>query len=396
MTSTIKVDNINKVSDGSNIIKKCGSTITVGSGSGQTIVADGATITLGRCGGGVNLASGATQSGFGRTGTVDWCATAKTSPFTATSGDGFFLNTSGGAITVTLPSSPSAGDIVSFADYANTWATACKDVTVCRNGSKINGGCFNALLNTSGQSVTLIYVDGTRGWKNIQDSTSNVTGAPNFINATGGTITTSGDFKIHTFTGDGNFCISTAPTPGNNNVDYLVAQVAHQTVAVAAQGVLEKDTLLLFQDLIQLVLYLFLPLYLYRLKIIRSLWVAVGLLTTVELIQFLAQLHLLVVGKVEHKDKEEVMVVRVVEQEEILILVVEQEILHLLVPYKELMEDLFHPVHMLVVAVVEEPLLLVLVVVADLQAVENFLALVELVMGQKLIQLQAYQVQVDL
>ena len=38
MTSKIKVDNINKVSDDSNIIKKCGSTTTVGSGSGQTIV----------------------------------------------------------------------------------------------------------------------------------------------------------------------------------------------------------------------------------------------------------------------------------------------------------------------------------------------------------------------
>ena len=36
MTSTIKVDNIQKTSDGSNIIKKCGSTITIGS-SGQTV-----------------------------------------------------------------------------------------------------------------------------------------------------------------------------------------------------------------------------------------------------------------------------------------------------------------------------------------------------------------------
>ena len=204
MTSTIKVNTIQNTC-GADIIKESSNTITVGA-SGDT----------------VTLASGASQTGFGRTGTVDWCATAKTSPFTATSGDGFFLNTTGGAITVTLPSSPSAGDIVAFADYANTWATACKEVTICRNGSKINGGCFNAELNTMGQSVTLIYVDGTRGWKNIQDSTSNVTGAPNFINATGGTITTSGDFKIHTFTGDGNFCISTAPTPGNNNVDYLV------------------------------------------------------------------------------------------------------------------------------------------------------------------------------
>ena len=196
MTSTIKVNKIEKSS---------GSTIEIG----------------GACTA-VNLACGSTQSGFGRTGTVDWCATAKTSPFTATSGDGFFVNTTGGAITVTLPASPSAGDIVSFADYANTWATACKEVTINRNGSKINGACINATLSTEGQSVTLIYVDGTRGWKNIQDSTSNVTGQPNFVVASGGTETTSGDFKIHTFNSDANFVVSSVGGSGNNKVDYVV------------------------------------------------------------------------------------------------------------------------------------------------------------------------------
>ena len=220
MTSKIKVDNINKVSDDSNIIKKCGSTTTVGSGSGQTIVVDGATVTLGRCGGAVNLASGATQSGFGRTGTVDWCTTAKTSPFTAVSGDGFFVNTTSGAITVTLPASPSAGDIISLKDYANTWDT--NSVTLCRNGSKINGVCANTSLVTESQSVTLIYVDGTKGWQDIQDSTSNVSGTA-FIAATGGTITTSGDFKIHTFTADGCFAVSGLATdPANNKTSYMV------------------------------------------------------------------------------------------------------------------------------------------------------------------------------
>jgi hypothetical protein len=78
----------------------------------------GSTLTLGSSGKTVTLATGASQTGFGRTGTVDWCTTAKTSPFTAVSGDGFFINTSGGAVTVTLPSSPSAGDIVAVNDYA--------------------------------------------------------------------------------------------------------------------------------------------------------------------------------------------------------------------------------------------------------------------------------------
>jgi hypothetical protein len=48
----------------------------------------------------------------GRTGTVDWCTTAKTAPFTAVNGDGFFVNTTCGAVTVTLPATPTAGDIV--------------------------------------------------------------------------------------------------------------------------------------------------------------------------------------------------------------------------------------------------------------------------------------------
>jgi len=178
----------------------------------------GSTLTLGESGTTVTLACGATQTGFGRTGTVDWCTTAKTSPFTAVSGDGFFVNTTSGAVTVTLPASPSAGDIVSLKDYANTWNT--NNVTLGRNGSKINGVCGCATLNTEDQSVTLVYVDGTRGWRTVQDSTSDVTGS-DFITATGGTITTCGDFKIHTFTASGCFAV----TGGGGSlavVDYLV------------------------------------------------------------------------------------------------------------------------------------------------------------------------------
>ena len=181
----------------------------------------GSTLTLGSSGKTVTLASGASQSGFGRTGTVDWCTTAKTSPFTAVSGDGFFVNTTSGAITVTLPSSPSAGDIVALKDYANTWDT--NNVTLCRNGSKINGVCGNVSLSTESQSVTLIYVDGTKGWQDIQDSTSNVSGNPGFISATGGTVTTCGDFKIHTFTSDGCFAVTNTSGSGvGAKVSYVV------------------------------------------------------------------------------------------------------------------------------------------------------------------------------
>jgi len=201
MASTIKVNNIQNQC-GANIANKCGTTITLGA-SGDTIT----------------LACGASQTGFGRTGTVDWDTTAKTSSFTAVSGNGYFVNTTSGAITVTLPAG-SAGDIVSLADYTNTWQT--NNVTITPNGSdKIGGINENAILSTEGQSVTFVYVDATEGWKNVQDSTSNVTGNP-FIIATGGTITTCGNCKIHTFTGPGTFEVTKVGTPANNVLAYLV------------------------------------------------------------------------------------------------------------------------------------------------------------------------------
>jgi len=180
----------------------------------------GSTLTIGQSGDTVTLASGATQTGFGRTGTVDWCTTAKTSPFTGVSGKGYFVNTTCGAVTVTLPATPTAGDIISIADYTNTWQTNA--VTICRNSSKIGGICANACLSTQGQSITLVYVDATEGWKNVQDSTSNVTGQT-YITATGGTEVTCGNYKIHVFTTTGTFCVSAlSPNPSYNNVDYVV------------------------------------------------------------------------------------------------------------------------------------------------------------------------------
>jgi hypothetical protein len=94
---------------------------------------------------------------------VDWDTTAKTASFTAVSGNGYFVNTTSGAVTVTLPATPSAGDIVAVADYANTAIT--NNITVGRNGSNIEGAASDLTINNNGASVTFVYVDGTRGWK---------------------------------------------------------------------------------------------------------------------------------------------------------------------------------------------------------------------------------------
>jgi len=202
MTSTIKVNNIQNQC-GQNIINENSNTITLGA-SGDTIA----------------LASGASQTGFGRTGTVDWQTTPKTATFTAVSGEGYFANTSGGAFNMNLPAG-SAGAIVSVADYSATWET--NNLTVVPNGSdKIGGTNASVILNTRGQSVTFIYVDSTQGWLNTMDSTSNVR-ASSHVAATGGTESTCGDFKIHTFTGPGTLCVSAAGSPGGSAAfEYIV------------------------------------------------------------------------------------------------------------------------------------------------------------------------------
>jgi len=182
----------------------------------------GSTLTIGQSGDTIQLACGATQTGFGRTGTVDWDTTAKTASFTAVSGNGYFVNTTSGAITMTLPASPSAGDIVAVSDYAQNAAT--NNITLARNGSNIQGDASDLIILRNGVAMTLVFVDATKGWI-VTD-----TGAeedkqptPDFITATGGTITECGNFKIHTFTGPGTFCVSSVGNPlGSDTVDYLV------------------------------------------------------------------------------------------------------------------------------------------------------------------------------
>ena len=186
----------------------------------------GSTLTIGGSGTTVQLGTGASQTGFGRTGTVDWqTGDIKTSTFTATSGEGYFCDTNGGGFEVDLPAG-TAGAIVSIQDYRNTFDTG--NLTIDPNGTqKINGGEAGAIvtLNTEGLGITFVYIDSTVGWRSVQSNeyaTAGVT--PAFIAATGGTVTTvCTNFKVHTFTGPGTFCVSNAGNAaGSNEVSYMV------------------------------------------------------------------------------------------------------------------------------------------------------------------------------
>jgi len=138
---------------------------------------------------------------------------------TAVAGNGYFIDTTSATHTITLPSSASIGDLVAIKDYAGTFAT--NNLTIARNGHNIQGVANDSLITTNRASLVLVYVDSTKGWLYWEEH--NVQAFTKFVTATGGTITTDGDYKVHSFTGDGCFVVSCAGNSGgSNSVDILV------------------------------------------------------------------------------------------------------------------------------------------------------------------------------
>jgi hypothetical protein len=160
---------------------------------------------------------------------VDWQSVITADGSTGTTGSagrGYFIDTTSAAHTFTLPASATRGDTIGIIDYAGTFAT--NKLTIARNGHNIQGVANNSLIGTNRASLILVYADVTKGWLFAEENNVADLQGPAFTSATGGTITTSGDFKIHSFTGDGCFVVSqignspTVPTGGPANVDYLV------------------------------------------------------------------------------------------------------------------------------------------------------------------------------
>src|SRR6056300_267990 len=104
----------------------------------------------------VNGNTGAVTTG------VDLQSSVKTANFTAVANEGYLVNTTSSAITVTLPSSPSLGDEVLIIDYAGTFGT--NNVTLT-SSDNILGSSGNYVIESNDVSVILIYTDATKGWK---------------------------------------------------------------------------------------------------------------------------------------------------------------------------------------------------------------------------------------
>jgi hypothetical protein len=175
----------------------------------NSVTINGSSVSLG---GSVDISAG-----------TDWQSVVTADGSTATTasaGEGYFIDTTSNAHTFNLPSSPTQGDEVTIVDYAGTFGT--NNVTVGRNGSNIDGIAVDGKLATNRLNVRFVYIDATQGWKAIFDDASGNYGTT-YISATGGTVTESGDYKIHTFTGDGCFVVSQAGVgDAPTDVDYLV------------------------------------------------------------------------------------------------------------------------------------------------------------------------------
>ena len=100
------------------------------------------------------------QLSFAAAGT-SWQA-VKTSTFTASAGEGYFVNTTSNVITMNLPAG-TLGDEIAFIDYAGTFDTYT--FTVAANGSeKIHGSTDDLTISTERAANTLVYTDSTQGW----------------------------------------------------------------------------------------------------------------------------------------------------------------------------------------------------------------------------------------
>ena len=126
----------------------------------QIVPKSGTNLQIGEAGDTINLTTATVNLPTGVGGT-SWQA-VKTSDFTAVAGEGYFIDTSSGVVTATLPSSPTIGNEVSIIDYAGTADT--NNITIGRNSHKIQGAASDLTVSTERAAFTLVYVDATQGW----------------------------------------------------------------------------------------------------------------------------------------------------------------------------------------------------------------------------------------
>lgn len=91
-------------------------------------------------------------------GGITWVT--KTTNYNAAAGDYILCDTSGGALTITLPGSPSANNAITI---KSGYSAASNAVTVARNGNEIMNLTEDMTINTPNLEITLVY-NATTGW----------------------------------------------------------------------------------------------------------------------------------------------------------------------------------------------------------------------------------------
>ena len=79
--------------------------------------------------------------------------------FSATAGNRYGIDTSGGTATINLPGSPTAGDAIYFADAGGAFGT--NNLTIGRNGNTIQGLSEDMTVSTNNASTGLFYTGST-------------------------------------------------------------------------------------------------------------------------------------------------------------------------------------------------------------------------------------------
>ena len=142
----------NNISGGADISARLGATgntLTISNGKYRLVATDG-----------TNWYDIFSLAGLGET----WVAkTNSDSPYTASAGDNIFCDCSTGAITITLPASPSIGHQVKIIDGDGNAGT--NNITVGRNSEKIQGASSDLTISTNNAGISLVYYDTDNGWR---------------------------------------------------------------------------------------------------------------------------------------------------------------------------------------------------------------------------------------
>ena len=133
------------------VIPQSGTSLQIGEASDTITIPSNATLD----------ASNATVSLPTGVGGTSW-QTEKTNSFTAVAGEGYFINTTGGAVTATLPGSATLGDEIRFIDSSATADT--HNITIGRNSHKIQGATSDMTVSIERAAFGLVYSGATQGW----------------------------------------------------------------------------------------------------------------------------------------------------------------------------------------------------------------------------------------